>query len=87
MKTLELTSDVVFKAFMLSERTKNYKAKLIHLITGIDEEDLKNALYTSEELKLDQKDEKLYRTDIIVRVKKNIISMKSDQSIIKDFSY
>ena len=73
---LELTSDVVFKAFMLSDRTKNYKARLIHLITGIDEDELKNAFYTSEELKINNINDKVYKTDIVVRVKKNVISIE-----------
>ena len=79
MKTLELTSDVVFKAFMLSENTKNYKARLIHLITNIPEEDLRKAIYTSEELKVNNKNDKIYKTDIIVKVEKNIISIEMNK--------
>ena len=39
-KLLELTSDVVFKAFMISEKTNRYKARLISLITNIPESEL-----------------------------------------------
>ena len=44
MKLLELTSDVVFKSFMMSEKTNPYKARLIHLITGIPESELHQLL-------------------------------------------
>ena len=39
-RILELTNDIVFKAFMMSENTKEYKARLIHLIIGLNEKDL-----------------------------------------------
>ncbi len=76
MKTLELTSDVVFKSFMMSEATNNYKARLIHLITGIDEDQLKQAIYESNELKTSNKKDKIYKTDIIVKVKGNILNIE-----------
>ena len=60
MKILELTSDVVFKAFMMSENTKDYKARLISLITGIDEKLLKNAVYRSVEFPISNKKDKIY---------------------------
>ncbi len=76
MKTLELTSDVVFKSFMMSEATNNYKARLIHLITGIDEDQLKQAIYESNELKTSNKKDKIYKTDIIVKVEGNILNIE-----------
>ena len=53
LTTLKLTSDIVFKSFMMSKNTNNYKARLIHLITGIPESDLKKAIYQSVELPID----------------------------------
>ena len=79
MKTLELTSDVVFKSFMLSDNTKNYKARLFSLITGIKEEDLKKAKYTSQELKNANKNHKTYKTDIIVEVDNHIINIEMNK--------
>jgi len=76
MRLLELTSDTVFKAFMMSEKTKDYKARLIHLITGIPEEDLKEAVYESNELSVTNKNNKVYKTDIIVKIDNNIISIE-----------
>ena len=55
MKLLELTSDVVFKSFMMSDKTKEYKARLIHLITGIPESELLSATYQSIELPVKKK--------------------------------
>ena len=79
MKTLELTSDVVFKSFMLSDNTKNYKARLFSLITGIKEEDLKKAKYTSQELKNENKNHKTYKADIIVEVDNHIINIEMNK--------
>ena len=41
IKILELTSDVVFKSFMMDGDNKNYKAKIISGITGLPEKDLR----------------------------------------------
>jgi len=83
MRLLELTSDTVFKAFMMSERTKDYKARLIHLITGIPEEDLKEAVYESNELSVTNKNNKVYKTDIIVKIDNHIINIEMNQSYYK----
>ena len=77
---------------MLSSNTINYKARLIHLITGIDEEALKRAKYTSEELKISNKEDKVYKTDIIVSVENNIISLEMnayyyEKLVIKNSMY
>ena len=40
---------------------------------------IKKAVYTSEELKVNQKNEKVYKTDIIVKVEKNIISIEMNK--------
>ena len=39
MRLLELTSDVVFKAFMLSNKNNLYKSKLLSVITKIPEKE------------------------------------------------
>ncbi len=77
---LELTSDPVFKAFMLSDNTKEYKAKLIHLITGLSYEDLLNATYVSKEFPVNNKKDKSYRSDIIVGITKNILNLEMNSS-------
>lgn len=77
---LELTSDPVFKAFMLSDNTKEYKAKLIHLITGLSYEDLLNATYVSKEFPVNNKKDKSYRSDIIVGIAKNILNLEMNSS-------
>ena len=79
MQLLELTSDIVFKAFMMSDNTKHYKAKLISLITGIPEINLENATYESNELAVTNKNDKVYKTDIIVKVNRNIISIEMNR--------
>ena len=68
---------------MLSPNTINYKARLIHLITGINEEDLKRATYTSQELRVSNKQDKVYKTDIIVTVKNHIISLEMNKDYYK----
>ena len=92
MRLLELTSDTVFKAFMMSEKTINYKAKLIHLITDIPYEELLKATYTSEELPVGNKNNKTYKTDIIVRIDKHIINIEMNKNyyeglFVKNASY
>lgn len=77
---LELTSDVVFKAFMLSDNTKEYKAKLIHLITGISYEKLLHATYVSKEFPVNNKKDKSYRSDIMVDISKNILNLEMNSS-------
>ena len=79
MKLLELTSDVVFKSFMMSDKTKEYKARLIHLITGIPESELLSASYQSIELPVKHKKDKVLKTDIIVNVEKSIISLEMNK--------
>ena len=71
---LELTSDVVFKAFMLSDNTKEYKAKLLYLITGISYEELLHATYVSKEFPVNNKKDKRYRSDIVVDIDKHILN-------------
>ena len=61
---------------MMSENTKNYKARLIHLITGLPEEDLKEAIYESTELPVNNKHDKVYKTDIIVKIDNHIINIE-----------
>jgi len=87
MRLLELTSDTVFKAFMMSEKTKDYKARLIHLVTGIPEEDLKEAIYTSEEFPVNNKNNKTYKTDIIVRIDKHIINIEMNKNYYEGLTY
>ncbi len=79
MKLLELTSDVVFKSFMMSDKTKEYKARLIHLITGIPKSELLSASYQLIELPVKHKKDKVLKTDIIVNVEKSIISLEMNK--------
>jgi predicted transposase/invertase (TIGR01784 family) len=91
-KLLELTSDVVFKAFMISEKTNEYKARLISLITNIPESELLKAKYQSIELPINNKKDKVYKTDIIVSIKNSILSLEMNKYyyeglMIKNGSY
>ena len=80
VKILELTSDIVFKSFMLSEDTKEYTARLISLITKIPEKEiLKNAVFNNVELPVKNKSDKRYRTDIITTIVKNIINIEMNR--------
>jgi predicted transposase/invertase (TIGR01784 family) len=80
VKILELTSDIVFKSFMLSEDTKEYTARLISLITKIPEKEiLKNAVFNNVELSVKNKSDKRYRTDIIITIVKNIINIEMNR--------
>ena len=80
VKILELTSDIVFKSFMLSEDTKESTARLISLITKIPEKEiLKNAVFNNVELPVKNKSDKRYRTDIIITIVKNIINIEMNR--------
>lgn len=92
LKLLRLTSDTLFKAFMMSNYTKKYKARLIYLITGLEEERLLNAAYQSREFAVENKKDKVYKSDIIVNVDKNVLLLEMNQSyypeiIEKNFKY
>lgn len=82
-RILELTSDVVFKAFMMSDKTKGYKAKLIHLITGIDEEKLLEAEYVCKEFPTNNKKGKIYKSDIVVNVENSILNIEMNNTYYK----
>ncbi len=73
LKILELTSDTLFKAFMISEKTNACKARMIHLITGINEKLLLKANYQSIELPVHHKEGKVYKTDVMVRIDKHLL--------------
>ena len=73
---LDLTFDPLFKAFMLSDNTKHYKAELFSLITGIPEELFLDAKYTSEELKVNHENAKTLKTDVIIKFNKVVISLE-----------
>ena len=62
-RLLDLTSDPVFKAFMMSEDTKEYTAKLINLITKIPKEEiLKHSVFNNVEIPIRNKKDKRYRS-------------------------
>ena len=66
-KLLELTSDVVFKSFMTSENTLEYKSLLLSEITGIPKEVFMEASYITKELNPKQRKNKTFRTDVFVK--------------------
>ena len=65
-KLLELTSDVVFKSFMTSDNTLEYKALLLSEITGISKEVFLKASYIAKELIPRHHQSKSFRTDVFV---------------------
>ncbi len=70
-KLLELSSDVVFKAFMTSDNTLEYKVLLLSEITTLPKEFFVNASYTTRELNPDHKLTKTFRTDVFVKAVNN----------------
>ena len=79
-RLLDLTSDPVFKEFMLSEDTKEYTAKLINLITKIPKEEiLKHSVFNNVEIPIRNKKDKRYRTDIIITIMNNIINIEMNR--------
>lgn len=84
-KLLELTSDTLFKAFMMSEHTNALKARLIHLVTGINEDLLLNAEYQSTELPVKNKNDKVYKTDIVVKVEKHLLNIEMNADYYPEF--
>lgn len=83
MRLLELTSDVVFKAFMLSNKNKLYKAKLLSVITKIPEKEFLKASYQSLELPISSSSDKIYKTDIIVKISNHIINIEMNRDYYK----
>lgn len=79
MRLLELTSDVVFKAFMLSNKNNLYKAKLLSVITKIPEKEFLKASYQSVELPISSVSDKIYKTDIIVKIANHIINIEMNR--------
>ena len=68
---------------MLSEETRNYKAKLIHLITGLDYDKLLQATYISKELPVTNKNNKVYNTDIVIEVDKHVLNIEMNNTYYK----
>jgi len=68
---------------MLSEETRNYKAKLIHLITGLDYDKLLHATYISKELPVTNKNDKTYNTDIVIEVDKHVLNIEMNNTYYK----
>ena len=68
---------------MLSDSTRIYKAKLIHLITGLDYDKLLNATYISKELPITNKNEKAYNTDIVVEIDKHVLNIEMNNTYYK----
>ena len=79
IKLLELTSDVVFKVFMIIAKTEYYRARLIHLITGIDEERVLEAEYVCKEFPINNIKDKVYKSDIVVIVEQNILNIEMNK--------
>ena len=79
-----LTSDIIFKSFMLDDDVKEYKAELIHLITNIPKEDiLNNSIYINNELPINTRNNKRYRCDIILSISNNIINIEMNNIYYK----
>ena len=85
LEILELTSDTIFKTFMMSPNTNTLKARLIHLVTGIDEELLLKAEYQSIELPVKKKKDKVYKTDIVVKVEKHFLNIEMNADYYPTF--
>lgn len=68
---------------MLSDKTRNYKAKLIHLITGLDYDKLLLATYISKELPVTNKNNKKYNTDIVVEIDKHVLNIEMNNIYYK----
>ena len=72
---------------MLSDETKEYKAKLIHLITNLDYDKLLNATYVSKELSVTNKNNKVYNTDIVVEIENNVLNIEMNNSYYRGLFY
>ncbi len=80
-RLLELTSDVVFKNFFMSENTIEYTAEFINLITGIPKEEImNNAIFENIELPIIHKNSKQYKCDIIISIASKIINLEMNSS-------
>ena len=77
-KLLELTSDVVFKSFMTSDNTLEYKALLLSEITGIPKEVFLKASYIAKELIPRHHQSKPFRT-----ISENIERGENYKNIVK----
>lgn len=79
-RLLKLTSDVVFKEFMISGNIREYKARLIHLIPGLDEDKLLKVKYVCKEFSVNHKKDKTYKSDIVVNVDFYILNIEINAS-------
>ena len=79
IKILEAVRDPVFKYLLLSKKNTNWKSELIYRITDIPIEELNKATYTSQELKSSKQSNKVLKTDIIITVGNNIISLEMNK--------
>ncbi len=77
---LPATSDIIFKSIMLDEENEDYLKTLIHLITKIPMEELKNITVRNVEHLIDNIDDKLMKSDIIVSIGKSYISIEMNKT-------
>ncbi len=79
-KVFSPTYDLVFKSLLMDPQCRDYLIELIHGITKIPKEDMKEHLHieNSEHL-IHHKNEKGKRSDMIISIKNNIINLEMNR--------
>ena len=71
--------DMMFKSVLLNDRARGYLIELIHLITGIKKEDLKDFRFKNTEYKKYGITERKKESDIVIEIKNNTICLEMNK--------
>ncbi len=72
--------DCIFKAIMLDKNNPEYLQDIIHYVTGIPKNKLKNIVIKNNEFLINNKNDKKSRSDIIIEIDKTCINLEMNKS-------
>lgn len=78
-RIIPMRYDMMFKSVLLNDEARDYLIELIHLITGINKEDLSNFTFKNTEYKKDGISERKKESDIVIEIKNNTICLEMNK--------
>lgn len=86
---MPMTFDPMFKSFMGADDNRRYLARVIMVVTGIDENlILEQGEIINSELLIKKQKEKAKRSDLIIVIDKNVVNIEMNNDIYyKDKNY
>ena len=78
-RIIPMKYDMMFKSVLLNDKARGYLIELIHLITGIKKEYLKNFTFKNTEYKKYGISERKKESDIVIEIKNNTICLEMNK--------